>query len=236
MCSNTNLYNTFARKSSLNGDLTKHKFERLRRNGNRTTRFSKLLLTCALVLLCLLPAFTQRGGSISEMQLSNNARSLAMQKMGRDPWSGPSRSVLDDPEFQIIVEKWADFESRMQKKWEYIDYLEYDAWYKLMFGTWLIGFLMMDKASDITRMFETWIDMCQIMGMKRTHKNQEDNEILVGVMKKLKHKAFNKLIKNWDVEVEDYWNDIVRMKMEKNMEWCNYLREKCNAWISYHFS
>lgn len=72
--------------------------------------------------------------------------------------------------------------------------------------------------------------------MKRYHKNQEDSEILDGVIKKLKYKTFNKLIKDWDTEVEGYWQEVVRMKMEKNMEWCNFLRENCNTWVNYHFS
>ncbi|GAB66309.1 hypothetical protein PCYB_084700 [Plasmodium cynomolgi strain B] len=236
MCSNTYFYNTFARKSSLNGNLTKQKFERLPRNGNRTTAFSKLLVACVLVLLCLLPVFTQREGVISQTKLSNNARSLAMKKMENRPWSGLSTSSLDDPEFQMIIERWADFEDRMQRKWEYIEYLEHDAWHQLLFGTWLIASLMMNKSSNTTRIFEDWLNMCHVMGMKRVNKNKDDNDILNDVIKKLKHKAFNKLIKDWDVEVEDYWKDIVRMKLEKNMEWCNILRTKCNAWINYHFS
>lgn len=236
MCSNTNLYNTFAKKLPLNGDLAKQKFERLPRNGNKTTPFSKLLVICVLILLCLFPSLTQREGSISPKQVSHNGRSLALQKMGRDPWSRSPTSALDDLEFQMIVERWADFEQRMKTKWEYIEYQEYDAWYKLLFGTWLVGSLMMDKSSDAINVFQTWLDMCHTMGMKRIHKNQGDKEILDGVIKKLKKKAFNKLIRDWDTEIEDYWKDIVRMKMEKNMEWCNFLREKCNAWISYHFS
>ncbi|KJP85669.1 hypothetical protein AK88_04700 [Plasmodium fragile] len=235
MCSNANLYNTFARKSSLNGNLAKQTCERLPRNGNRTTPFSKVLLICVLVLLCLLPTFTQREGAISPKQLKNNARSLAMQRMGRDPWRGGSSSVLDDAEFQMIIEKWADFENKMKQTWQYIEYYEYDAWFKLLFGTWLTGFLLMNNSSNMANIFYTWLDMSQKMGTKRIQKNIEDNDVLDKVIKKLKHKAFNKLIRNWDVEVEDFWNDIVRMKMEKNMEWCNFLREKCNAWISSHF-
>ncbi|KMZ99840.1 hypothetical protein PVNG_04117 [Plasmodium vivax North Korean] len=181
-------------------------------------------------------AVTQRGGATPQTQLSNNARSLAANETERGPRNGPSTSTLDDPEFQMITERWADFEERMQKKWEHIEYQELEAWYQLLFGTWLVASLMMNKSLDAKRIFESWLDMCQIMGMKRYHKNQEDSEILDGVIKKLKYKTFNKLIKDWDTEVEGYWQEVVRMKMEKNMEWCNFLRENCNTWVNYHFS
>ncbi|EUD64550.1 hypothetical protein C922_05066 [Plasmodium inui San Antonio 1] len=156
--------------------------------------------------------------------------------MERGPRCRPSTSTSDYFEFQMIIEKWADLEDRMRKKWEYIEYQEHNSWFQILLGIWLVASLMMNRSSNRIRIFETWSDMCQIIGRKRVNENQHDNEILDKIIKKLKHKALNKLIKDWDADVEDYWKDIVRMKMEKNMEWCKPLREKCNTWIRYHSS
>ncbi|SCP04360.1 Plasmodium exported protein, unknown function [Plasmodium ovale] len=178
-------------------------------------------------------------GNVSPSEQFNHVekktRILSVAPWGDDPWGDSERSAFRDDEFELIVDKWVAFEERTKRDWQEIDDYELDEWKQLLFGTWLAVSLAADKSANNVNMLHSWHDMCQRLGSKRLNKNEEDNKILERIMKKLKYRALNKMIKNWDVEIEEFWRKIIQMKLEKNAEWANLVKESCNNWVKEQF-
>ncbi|GAW80796.1 Plasmodium exported protein, unknown function [Plasmodium gonderi] len=238
MNSNFILYDIFGSKSSINSYDIKNKSSCKPSKGrSRTTgSFYKLLVSCALVFLCILPLCKKQDNAFFKGELNSNARILAMRRTESNPCPNNTVDVSEEREFQLIIEAWASFEERVKKQWIYLEYQEIAAWSELLLGTWLTASVLMNNnTSDATQLFQSWLDMSQKLSRERISKNEEDDKILEKLLNKLKYKALNQLIKNWDTDIERMWVSIMKMKLEKNLEWCNFVREQCNSWINYNF-
>ncbi|SPJ08451.1 Plasmodium exported protein, unknown function [Plasmodium sp. DRC-Itaito] len=143
---------------------------------------------------------------------------------------------LDDPDFQVLVDKWSDFEKRVSAEWHEIDRMETNKLSNTLLAAWISAILVATIPDDHYVIFNNWFQMSMTLSQQRIMKNEEDNKTLEILMKKLKYKALNGQIKNWHIEVYDYWRHIVQMKIAKNKEWATYNNEICNTWVKSLFN
>ncbi|SOV73828.1 Plasmodium exported protein, unknown function [Plasmodium sp. gorilla clade G3] len=146
------------------------------------------------------------------------------------------RDSLDDPDFQVLVDKWSDFEKRVSAEWYEIERIEISQLSNTLLAAWISAILVATLPDQHYIIFNNWFQMGLTLSYQRIMKNEEDNKTLEFLMKKLKYKALNGQIKNWHIEVYDYWRHIVQMKMAKNKEWATYNNEICNTWVKSLFN
>ncbi|ETW45091.1 hypothetical protein PFNF135_00420 [Plasmodium falciparum NF135/5.C10] len=143
---------------------------------------------------------------------------------------------LDDPDFQVLVDKWSDFEKRVSAEWHEIDRMEINQLKNTLLAAWISAILVTTIPDEHYVIFNNWFQMSLTLSHQRNLKNEEDNKTLEFLMKKLKYKALNGQIKNWHIEVYDYWRHMVQMKISKNKEWATYNNEICNTWVKSLFN
>ncbi|KYO02519.1 putative exported protein [Plasmodium reichenowi] len=143
---------------------------------------------------------------------------------------------LDDPDFQVLVDKWSDFEKRVSSEWYEIERMEINQLKNTLLAAWISAILLTTVPDEHYVIFNNWFQMSLTLSHQRILKNEEDNKTLEYLMKKLKYKALNGQIKNWHIEVYDYWRHIVQMKISKNKEWATYNNEICNTWVKSLFN
>ncbi|EWC78846.1 hypothetical protein C923_00454 [Plasmodium falciparum UGT5.1] len=143
---------------------------------------------------------------------------------------------LDDPDFQVLVDKWSDFEKRVSAEWHEIDRMEINQLKNTLLAAWISAILVTTIPDEHYVIFNNWFQMSLTLSHQRNLKNEEDNKTLEFLMKKLKYKALNGQIKNWHIEIYDYWRHIVQMKISKNKEWATYNNEICNTWVKSLFN
>ncbi|SOV10669.1 Plasmodium exported protein, unknown function [Plasmodium gaboni] len=219
--------------------------ERNKMNNNMKYKMiQKYYIITIVFFLCLLGIYVMPNSN----NLSNkniNIRNLSnVQSEEEKPDQAVSSRLeltwgfdsLDDPDFQVLVNKWSDFEKRVEAEWHKIERIEISQLSNTLLAAWISAILVSTIPEQHYVIFNKWFQMSLTLSHQRNLKNEEDNKTLEFLMKKLKYKALNGHIKNWHIEVYDYWRHILQMKMAKNKEWAIYNNEICNTWVKSLFN